>query len=322
MRAAMSPLKKLRLSSQLTQTQVAEAVGVTQSTYHRWESGKVTVSKGHQEKLSKVFGASLAQVRGEPDFLPFAWGDASAAHVYYGEVVFHFSGQGRPIVAPISERTRESVSRQVEDGSRFYVMETLDNRMLFVRSGAVNDIYLSSDAYDTYGPEEYPELVAYEPDVTFWEIAEWAGLEADRGDEFPPDRVREVEALLDVSEARWDKLQKEHSWEAEERQKRQVEAQQTLDWAIRRARYVEWQFASGVLRQTQGADVEDVYHTFSLLEDSLEHGSTLYFPAEGYHRAIFLNLNEVDYISVPLHSYEAGRLKMLEDLIDTGGKVH
>ena len=40
-----SKLKKYRLLARLTQTEVAEAVGVSQPTYQRWESGANSVPK-------------------------------------------------------------------------------------------------------------------------------------------------------------------------------------------------------------------------------------------------------------------------------------
>ena len=40
-----SKLKKYRLLARLTQTEVAEAVGVSQPTYQRWESGATAFPK-------------------------------------------------------------------------------------------------------------------------------------------------------------------------------------------------------------------------------------------------------------------------------------
>jgi len=43
--AMKSKLKKYRLLARLTQTEVAEAVGVSQPTYQRWESGATAFPK-------------------------------------------------------------------------------------------------------------------------------------------------------------------------------------------------------------------------------------------------------------------------------------
>lgn len=53
-------IKKLRLNADLTQAQLAEKIGVTRATVTQWETGWSKPRMGALEKLSNVFGVSVA----------------------------------------------------------------------------------------------------------------------------------------------------------------------------------------------------------------------------------------------------------------------
>ncbi|MFC0185429.1 DNA-binding transcriptional regulator, XRE-family HTH domain [Pseudarcicella hirudinis] len=51
-------LIKARISKRLSQTEVAEFVGVSQSSYNNWESGRHCPSLRHFSKLCEILGLS------------------------------------------------------------------------------------------------------------------------------------------------------------------------------------------------------------------------------------------------------------------------
>ena len=62
-------IKKARLKSGLTQTQVAERLGVAQAQYARWESGGRNPKDETVEKLAEIFGVSFDYLKGRDDGL-------------------------------------------------------------------------------------------------------------------------------------------------------------------------------------------------------------------------------------------------------------
>ncbi|MBO5102513.1 MAG: helix-turn-helix transcriptional regulator [Clostridia bacterium] len=52
-------LKELRKAKKLTQAEVANYVGITQSTYSYWESGKVKIDNFSIKKLAELFEVSI-----------------------------------------------------------------------------------------------------------------------------------------------------------------------------------------------------------------------------------------------------------------------
>lgn len=60
-----------------------------------------------------------------------------------------------------------------------------------------------------------------------------------------------------------------------------------------------------------------LYETFSCLGiDPEDADEIIYLPTEGYHRSIFINTSELDYIFIPAHKFNYGRLESLEEELD------
>lgn len=71
MSSLSSVLKKRRKELGLTLLQIADAVGVTEATVQRWESGNIkTVRHEKMTKLAEVLGVSPASLMGWEDVLP------------------------------------------------------------------------------------------------------------------------------------------------------------------------------------------------------------------------------------------------------------
>lgn len=62
-------IKKARLKSGLTQAQVANKLGVSQSQYARWESGGRNPKDDTLEKLAEIFGVGTDTIKGRDDGL-------------------------------------------------------------------------------------------------------------------------------------------------------------------------------------------------------------------------------------------------------------
>lgn len=54
--------RKYREKAQLTQKQLAETLGIVQTTVSMWESGKAKPRLGTLIKLSRVFGCSIEEL--------------------------------------------------------------------------------------------------------------------------------------------------------------------------------------------------------------------------------------------------------------------
>lgn len=55
-------LRKIRTSRNLSQEFVAEAIGVSTSSYARYEAGKTGITIDHVIRLAKLYGMSLDQI--------------------------------------------------------------------------------------------------------------------------------------------------------------------------------------------------------------------------------------------------------------------
>ncbi len=66
----MNNLKKLRKSKGLTQSELAQFIGITQNSYSYWENDKVKIDNASILKLADFFGVSVDYLLGREDFTP------------------------------------------------------------------------------------------------------------------------------------------------------------------------------------------------------------------------------------------------------------
>lgn len=55
----MTALKRARKSQGMTQTELAEFIGVTQGAVHQWESGKSSPTIDNLKKIAKLFNCKV-----------------------------------------------------------------------------------------------------------------------------------------------------------------------------------------------------------------------------------------------------------------------
>ena len=139
----------------MTQTQVADAMTVSLPNYRRWESGASKVPTGKINKLAKILHATKEAILGLPKRFDLMGIDESVGdeNKYYGEVAFHFENKDGSVLLPISNAECNRLHEFLQKDVFYITVESLDNRLLFIRRSALNDVFFSSEAYDDFGPE-------------------------------------------------------------------------------------------------------------------------------------------------------------------------
>lgn len=299
-------LKQFRVHAGMTQARVAKAVGVTQPNYHRWESGAAPVPQDKLAKLASILKATPDALMGRHAPIEAHLYDSSVSDdlSYYGEVAVHFCGGGPPLLLSISEDAFHKLHRDLQRDEAFVTVKSLANQTVAIRSKAIADLYFSSEAYDDYGPEHdtYTHRAHIQmPDPRDWEIVE--ALHSDVGlDEFDPADVKRVQERIMIADGRIKPEEIE-----KERQKNQRETDEIFELATK----TTYQLSTGAQRSVFVDDHERLYDAFYEL---IEFGGgepaddLIRLEAEGAHRIIFINKNALDYVAVPTHQYEAGKV--------------
>lgn len=204
-------------------------------------------------------------------------------------------------------------SQKLQDAP-FVKVESLDNRMIFVRRDAVSDSFFSSEAYDDYGPEvdRYDEVLGIFPDDDFWRVAEAFDYLSDVEDAFDPEFLADAKAKLMLTDAELDELIAKGSVKPEDRQKVRAEVEERTEKFIALARNVTWQMGS-CLREALAPDGRQLFERFGWLEEDPDaHERPLFLITEGYHRTIVINPNALDYICIPAHKLREGEIEEAE----------
>lgn len=312
-------LKRLRLKAGMTQKVVADAMGVSQPNYQRWESGSAAIPESKQKKLALVLGTSVDEILGKPPAFDLFGVDPYIKddRTYFGEVAIHFS-KGAPILLPITEEMRSDLLNQLCGISPFIVADSLDNRRVFIRRGAIMDVYFSSEAYDTYGPDDqdYPDHLGVSPDDDFWKIVEFQETPDLLEGEIEQERIAEVLSQICLTNERLERSIADGHVTSEDRESVAAESAKQAAELTDRACNVCWQFSSGQVRREPATESKLLYEVFSPIRadsDDLPGDLTFYLPLEGYHRTIVISGSALDYIWIPKH-------KFYEGLIDCAGQ--
>lgn len=320
-------LKRFRVEAEMTQVEVAHAVGISQPQYQRWESGQIPVPAPKLKKLASVFKTTEAALMGRHDPIEAtAYDDTVPDDArYYGEVAFHFAGGGDPLLLSISESSFQDAHRDLQNSAPFVKVTSLANQTVIVRRAAISDVYFSSEAHDTFGPEhgEYVESCPIHlPDTRDWEIIE--ALMDDLGDEdFDLQSVERIDKLITpTSDDEFAKLVDIGRFDQVGVEKAKAEESRKLDIIHENATKVIYRFSSGKKRSVYLYDDDDLYQAMSEFctdEDLCSESDQplVRFPAEGYHRTIFINTETIDYISAPTHRWEKGRTEVEGEILDS-----
>ncbi len=212
--------------------------------------------------------------------------------IFYGYLAVHFIS-GSPLLLPVSEEEGNRALREYVN--RAYVeVRSLDNRIVALRSRAIADIYLSSDDFDTLGPDDsvYESLGPIEVDPEFWAMANLNLdppylLEA----RFSAEKIACMQTTIsDLKEAfpegNWDELIRS------------------------RAQDVIWRYTGGATR-VENLDSRMEYDDVNVYTDVIEWFEMrfnadcamprLFWSKHAGHRTISINMKAIDYLSAPLH---------------------
>lgn len=312
-----------------TQAQAAKAVGVTQPTYQRWEVGRAEIPKSYLAALAQHFEVTELALLGRhlPKEAAFYDDEAPLDLQYYGECAVHFGGGGEPLLLSISEAAHAQAYEELQSGRRFIVIKDLGNRTVAIRRKAISEFYFSSEAYDTYGPDQDAYKLATPvqmPDTRDWNIVEAIYIGEDFTSDFAKDDVERVRSQIMITDEQFDKLVADGAIKPEdlaaEKAARAAETEEILALACT----VTIQFSSGQRREIGYADCNlfecieplvDAHYPYGGHDD--DEPSMILLPYEGYHRTAFFNPDALDYISFPTHKIESDEDDSYDDgLVD------
>ena len=301
----------------MTQAKVAAAVGVTQPNYHRWEVGAAPIPEAKLKKLARVLKTTPEAILGRHPPIRAGFYDDSVSDdlSYYGEVAIHFRGGGEPLLLSISEAAFTRLHGDLQGDAAFVTVESLANRTVAIRTKAVSDLYFSSEAYDTHGPEhgKYRNHMDLQiPDPRDWEIIECIACGEDGIEDFDRVDVERVRKMIMITDEQYEKLVADGRIKAEdletERAKNQVKTELIQNMALT----TTYQLSTGQRRNVYVDGPEELFDAFYELIDfsgDVSADGMIRLEAEGSHRIIFINKSALDYVAIPTHQLNAGRVE-------------
>lgn len=321
-------LKQFRVAAGMTQAKVAAAVGVTQPNYHRWEVGVAPVPEAKLKKLAKVLKANPEALLGRHPPIRASLYDSSVSDdlSYYGEVAVHFCGGGEPLLLSISEDAFTRLHRDLQGDAAFVTVQSLANQTVVIRTKAVSDLYFSSEAHDDYGPEHdtYTNHIDIRiPDARDWEIIECLA-EDDLEEDYDPVDVERVRNMIMITDEQYEKLATDGLIKADDLESERAKNRADTDRIMNAATKATYQFSTdGKQRSVTVYESEDLFDAFYELIDfdgDISSEGMIRWEAEGRHRIIFINKEALDYVAIPTHKFEEGRVeRTAQELEDTRG---
>jgi transcriptional regulator with XRE-family HTH domain len=320
-------LKQFRVAAGLTQAKVASAVGVTQPNYHRWEVGAAPIPEAKLKRLSKVLKTTPDALLGRHAPLKASIYDDSVPDdlSYYGEVAIHFAAGGESLLLTISEDSFNRLHGNLQDDGLFVTVESMANQTVIIRVRAVSDVYFSSEAYDDYGPEHgrYTNHVDVRiPDSRDWEIIESLAFGGDL-DEFDPADVKRVSEMVMITDEQYQKLVADGAIKPEDLESERAKNQAETDRIFEAAQNTVYQLSTGQRRTLYVDRPESLFDAFYELIDyngSTSNEDMIRVEAVGRHRIVFINKHALDYVSIPTHRLNEGRIERDAEAIDSLGE--
>jgi transcriptional regulator with XRE-family HTH domain len=307
----------------MTQAKLASAVGVTQPNYHRWEVGVAPIPETKLKKLAKVLKTTPDVLLGRhAPIRASIYDDAVPDNLsYYGEVAIHFAGGGEPLLLTISEDAFSRLHRDLQGDDPFVTVESMANQTVALRVRAISDLYFSSEAYDDYGPEHgrYINHVDVRiPDPRDWEIIESLASDHDLGD-FDPADVERVQKMVMITDEQYQQFVADGVIKPDELERERAKNQAETNRVFEAAQRTVYQLSTGQRRIVYVDEPGSLIDAFYELVDY--NGATtdeemIRLEAEGAHRMIFINKNAVDYISIPTHRLNEGRVERDAEAIE------
>jgi transcriptional regulator with XRE-family HTH domain len=305
---------------------LADAVGVSQPNYQRWEVGSAPIPDDKLRKLAKVLKTNPDAILGKHPPIDAGFYDDSVGEDlnYYGEASIQFRGGGAPLLLSISDGAFHRLYGDLQRDLAFVTVESLANQTVVIRTKAIADLYFSSEAYDDCGPEgevfrDYPDHVSIQmPDARDWEIVEALASDGIGLEDFDPADVQRVTERVMITDEQYKKLVADGRIKPEDLEKEREQNQKETDLIFAVASRTTYQLSSGQRRSVYVDGPERLYRAFYELIDfggGDPADDMIVLPAEGWHRTIFINKSALDYAMLPTHQYIEGRTESnVEDL--------
>ena len=320
-------LKKFRVDARLTQANVADAVGVSQPNYQRWEAGTAPIPDDKLKKLAKVLKTTPEGILGRhPPIQAGLYNDSIGEDLnYYGEASIHFCGGGAPLLLSISDGAHRRLYRDLQHEAAFVTVASLANQTVIIRTEAIADLYFSSEAYDDCGPEDagfddYPDYVDIQmPDARDWEIVEALAMDGIGLKDFDAADVKRVTERIMITDEQYEELVANGSIKPEDLKEEREKNQKETDLIFTAATRTTYQLSSGARRSVYVDGPEKLFSAFAELIEFGEEDLTMrmiLLRAEGWHRSIFINKDALDYVSIPTHQYIEGRTESDAEELD------
>ena len=315
-------LKQFRIGVGMTQAETAEAVGVSQPNYQRWETGAAPIPEDKLNRLAKSLKTTPAAILGKHPPIRAGFYDDSVGEDlnYYGEVAIHYCGGGAPLLLSISEGAFHRLYEQLQQDATFVTVESLVNQTVAIRTKAIADLYFSSEAYDDCGPErDYPDHIDIQmPDPRDWEIVE--ALECSDADEFDSVDVERVTKMIMTTDEQYAELVSSGRIKPEELESVRERNQRKTDRIFELATHTTYQLSTGQRRRVYVDGPETLFDAFHELTD-FQGGdpadNMILLAAEGWHRTVFINKGALDYVMIPTHQYLEGRTEAASRRLDS-----
>jgi transcriptional regulator with XRE-family HTH domain len=320
-----TPLKQRRQELDLTQVEVAKAIGVSQPTYQNYEAGTMAIPEAKLKRLAKVLRITKDEILGRPKAVNEALESRELPDdVYWGEITIHFR-VGVPLVLSISYQEYKRLFAQLQDDGQFFHVTALSNQLVAVRRAAVTDVYLAEDGSDTFGPEHDSydaDAVGMWPSTpAYWHVVEELLTELDEREEiearYGKDAVTEIARAIGLdmpSDIDW--LIEAGQVEPKDRESTLAEAERMLDKMRRLTTDVMWQLSDGKVRYGSARDGDlGRYWWMEGVGDPQDQGPMIVVDVEDAQTA-FVNPDELNYISIPEHRYRATMEEEMNSIAD------
>jgi transcriptional regulator with XRE-family HTH domain len=337
----MNQLKKLRVAAGLTQSEIATKLGVSQPHYQRWETSALPIPDDRLTKLAKLFKTTPEAILGKykpievlPSAFPAGLDGKPESEHYYGEAAIHFQN-GKPLLLSISLEALKLLSAALHRLNRkFITVKSLCNQTAVIRTAAVTDIYFTyDDAHDElggFGPEadDYEYEDVHLPDPRDWHIIELLRRETAEEiikqgcDPAAVERIAKLFNQRDVERIQEEAASSDGTITPENVEKvvlacpeRRRHAARLMDLATQTV----YQLANGKRRSIWITREETFIDPIaSLVENEGACGETAITlaPDDDFERSIFINLDALDYITVPTHKLEAAELEFRDETLE------
>lgn len=312
----MTPLKSSRLRNNFSQAELADLMGVNQSTYQRWESAPSKIPAGKMGKLAEVLQTTKEALRGTIDKNVSYSKDEDSEIVPDGQISINFKS-GSTLAFTIPVRERNLFAKNYFLSKPFIPLVGTNNRSYLISRDSILDVFLTEDVSQAFGPEQFlPGELAQDDEAWGLIEAAWAGMESSAPKGTNLHKAAQILMLVGSNPEHCDKFFPS-DFDFTKVQPVESLPNDIIDEVNRCATAIEWRFTNGLTRSedyTDTALLKGFSVILDLQGDCIDSSVYLDFAERGF--AVMTSASSVDYISCPTHAYKRASLIALADETD------